>query len=276
MTTRLGRRTVAIRIRRFRPGREAEPVWEAHEIPFQEGMTVLDGLWKLKETGAPDLAWRASCRMGICGSCGMMINQRPRLACNTQITELGTDIVTVAPLPNFPIIRDLVADLRSMFDAHAGLHPYIIRDDRDELESPTAEFVQSQEQMERYLQFSYCIKCGCCISACPTCATDSIYAGPMPLAQAERYNADSRDDGFAVRRSPLSSEHGPWGCHFAGECSRACPKGVDPAKAIQLLRRSLVLDQFGLRRAHRPAHLASTPSGDRRREGIPKPPAPTV
>jgi succinate dehydrogenase / fumarate reductase iron-sulfur subunit len=267
---------VLYRVRRFRPGADHEPVWEEHRVPLLEGMTVLDGLWKLKENGAPDLAWRASCRMGICGSCGMMINGRPRLACNTQISELGSDVIQVAPLPNFPIVRDLVPQLASMFDAHAGLHPFIIRDDRDELEHPTGEFAQSHEEMEQYLQFSYCIKCGCCMAACPTCASDSTYSGPMPLAQAQRYNADTRDDGFAQRQEVLAGERGPWGCHFAGECSRACPKGVDPAKAIQLLKRSLVLDTLGLRKPRTPARLGPPPAGDRLRSDIPRAPDPTA
>jgi succinate dehydrogenase / fumarate reductase iron-sulfur subunit len=266
---------VRYRVRRFRPGTDGEPVWEEHRIPFLEGMTVLDGLWALKENGAPDLAWRASCRMGICGSCGMMINGRPRLACNTQVSELSSDIVEVAPLPNFPIVRDLVPLLDSMFDSHSGLHPYVIRDDRDELESPSAEFFQSAGEMERYLQFSYCIKCGCCMAACPTCATDPAYVGPMPLGQAYRYDADTRDDGFDMRREVLADARGPWSCHFAGECSRACPKGVDPAKAIQLLKRSLVLDALRLRRRKKPAGLVEPPSAERNPD-IPAAPEPTV
>jgi succinate dehydrogenase / fumarate reductase iron-sulfur subunit len=268
-------RQVRYRVRRFRPGTDGEPVWEEHRIAFLEGMTVLDGLWALKENGAPDLAWRASCRMGICGSCGMMINGRPRLACNTQVSELSSDIIEVAPLPNFPIVRDLVPLLDSMFDAHSGLHPYVIRDDRDELENPGAEFFQSAAEMERYLQFSYCIKCGCCMAACPTCATDSLYAGPMPLAQAHRYDADTRDDGFGLRREILADARGPWSCHFAGECSRACPKGVDPAKAIQLLKRSLALDALGLRRRKSPARLVDPPRAERNPD-IPAAPEPTV
>ena len=99
---------VTFRIRRFDPASQSEPVWEDHTIPYKSGMTVLDGLRTLKETAAPTLAWRSSCRMGVCGSCGMFINGHPRLACNTQITELGTSLVTVAPLPNFHIDRKSV------------------------------------------------------------------------------------------------------------------------------------------------------------------------
>ena len=117
--------TVTFRIRRYDPATEQPPVWEDISIPYTHGMTVLDGLRVIKETRSATLAWRSSCRMGVCGSCGMFINGHPRLACNTQITELGTQLVTVAPLPNFAIIRDLVPDLRPMFDAHAALMPHI-------------------------------------------------------------------------------------------------------------------------------------------------------
>jgi succinate dehydrogenase / fumarate reductase iron-sulfur subunit len=267
---------VTFRIQRFDPETDTASRWEQHVLPYTPGMTVLDGLRRLKETVAPALAWRSSCRMGICGSCGMLINGRARLACNTQITELGTRRVVVAPLPNFDTIRDLVPDLTPMFDAHQALMPYVIRADSAEMTEPTGEFAQSPHELERYLQFSYCIRCGCCMAACPTYATDARYSGPMPLAQAHRYNTDTRDDGFAQRRTPLGGEGGPWRCHFAGECSRVCPKGVDPARAIQLMKRELVLDYLRLRRERCPASVATPPPGIARREGIPSAPKPTI
>ena len=204
---------VTFHVRRFEPGKDEKPRWEDHPIEVLPGMTVLDGLWKVKELSAPGLA------------------------CNTQIAELGSDIVAVAPLPNFDIIKDLVPDLRPMFEAHRELLPYLLRDDTAEQEDPTREYRQSPHELEEYLQFSYCIKCGCCMAACPTVATDALYAGPMPLGQAHRYDSDTRDGGFAQRRDVLSGGSGPWRCHFAGECSQVCPKGVDPAKAIQLMKR---------------------------------------
>ncbi len=267
---------IVFRIRRFAPGRDMEPVWKDYTIAYEAGMTVLDGLWKVKESIDPTLAWRASCRMGVCGSCGMLINGKAGLGCNTQISELATSVVTVAPLSNFPIVRDLVPDLRPLFDAHTALSPYIIRSDSSEQEEPTGEYYQSAEEMESYLQFSYCIKCACCMAACPTCATDPIYSGPVALAQAHRYNTDTRDDGFEARKDVLAGEAGPWRCHFAGECSRVCPKGVDPAKAIQLMKRQLVADALGLRKKRLPAELAKKPDGIERRPDIPEAPAPTV
>ena len=268
-------RTVTFHLRRFEPEKDREPRWEDHPIEVLPGMTVLDGLWKVKEVSAPSLAWRSSCRMGICGSCGMLINGRARLACNTQISELGSDVVAVAPLPNFEIIKDLVPNLHSMFGAHRELMPYLLREDVDEQENPTREYLQSPHELEQYLQFSYCIKCGCCMAACPTVATDPEYAGPMPLGQAHRYNADTRDGGFAARREVLSGGSGPWRCHFAGECSQVCPKGVDPAKAIQLMKQELVRDLLHLRRRKGPAPLAVAPKGTPR-EGITPAPARTA
>jgi succinate dehydrogenase iron-sulfur subunit len=267
---------VTYRIRRFDPERDSSPHWEEYRIPWTHGMTVLDGLWKIKETLAPTLAWRSSCRMGVCGSCGMLINGKARLACNTQVTDLGGDTVVVAPLPNFDIVRDLVPELAPMFDNHRALMPYVMREDGQEVEHPTGEFWQSAHELEQYLQFSYCIKCGCCMAACPTYATDALYSGPMPLGQAQRYNSDTRDGGFARRKEVLAGEAGPWRCHYAGECSRVCPKGVDPAKAIQLMKRELVLDYLKLRKHHHPAPVAAKPTETKRRDGIPEPPAPTV
>jgi len=267
---------VTYRIRLYDPNRDSEPHWEAFTIPYAAGMTVLDGLWKVKELHAPGLAWRASCRMGVCGSCGMLINGRPGLACNTQVADLRSPTVTVAPLPNFAIIRDLVPDLMPMIERHQQLRPYIVRDDVAERENPTAEFFQSAHELEQYLQFSYCIKCGCCMAACPTYATDAAYSGPMPLAQAHRYNADSRDGGFAERKAVLAGEQGPWKCHYAGECSRACPKGVDPARAIQLMKRQLVFAYLRLYAQPCPSKVLPKPTEMKRRPDVPEAPAPTI
>lgn len=267
---------VIFRIRRFDASTDEAPRWEDYRLPYLPGMTVLEGLKLVKEKQSPTLAWRSSCRMGVCGSCGMFINGRPRLACNTQVSELGTPLVTIAPLPNFNTIRDLVPDLVPMFESHAAAKPYLIREDAAEQAEPTGEFWQSAHQLEQYLQFSYCIKCGCCMAACPTYATDPEYSGPMPLAQAHRYIADSRDGGFGERATVLARGAGPWRCHFAGECSRVCPKGVDPARAIQLMKRELVLGYLHLWKQPCPASLARAPEGAKRREGVPDAPPRTI
>ena len=170
-------------------------------------MTVLDGLHYIKENLDQTLAWRYSCRMGVCGSCGMLINGVPALACNTQILEVAGTGSALGPLPNFDIVRDLVPDLTAMFEKHRALTPFISRDEA-EINDPAGEYYQSPEDLERYLQFSFCIKCGCCMSACPTLATDTRYLGPMPLTQAFRYNNDTRD-GAAGRASRRPGRHAP-------------------------------------------------------------------
>ena len=246
-------------VRRFDPDKDTVPRQEQYTVPVEKGMTVLDGLHYIKQTQDASLGLRFSCRMGVCGSCGMVINGKPGLACNTQILDVSETALTVAPLPNFNIIRDLVPDLVPMFGVHQSIKPFIQREDADEMENPTMEFFQTSHQLEEFLQFTYCIKCGCCMASCPTMATDREYLGPMPLTQIYRYNIDSRDAAGDVRRNIAAESHGTFNCHYAGECSAACPKGVDPARAIQLMKKDLVLRYFGLAKAGKCAKLCKKP-----------------
>ncbi|MBM4271397.1 MAG: succinate dehydrogenase iron-sulfur subunit [Deltaproteobacteria bacterium] len=249
---------ITVFIRRFDPEKDPAPRQQQYTLHVERGMTVLDGLHMIKQTQDPSVGFRFSCRMGVCGSCGMMINGVPGLSCNTQILDVATTALTLAPLPNFNLIRDLVPDLVPMFGVIKGLQPYIQRNDVEEMENPTMEYFQTPHQLEEYLQFSYCIKCGSCMAACPTMATDKEYLGPAPLTQAYRYNTDSRDDAGDARRDLVAASHGIFNCHYAGECSNVCPKGVDPARAIQLMKKDLVLRYFGLGK-HKCAHLCKKP-----------------
>jgi len=251
------KRSIIFYIRRFDPERDESPWFQQFTVKVEKGMTVLDGLHQIKETQDPTLAWRFSCRMGVCGSCAMLINGKPALACNTQILEISDQTITLAPLPNFSIIKDLVPDLTPLFEKHVRIQPQIKRMDEPEMKEPAGEYFQTPAELEQYLQFTYCIKCGCCMAACPTMATDPEYLGPMPLAQAYRYNKDTRDGGFSERKKIVGVRHGVFSCHYAGECSNVCPKGVDPARAIQLMKRDLVLDYLKLRRVKEPASVIS-------------------
>lgn len=240
----VGMKTVRLRVFRFNPTVEAKPRYDDFVVPNTKGLTVLDALIQAKERQDHSLAIRFSCRMASCGSCGMKINGLPRLACYTQVSELDTDTVTVAPLDNLPIIKDLVSDLSDFFKHHRLVNPFLIRHDQAEQDRPTREYVQTPLEIERYLQFSYCIKCALCYAACPTVATDRQFPGPQALTQAFRYNVDNRDEGLSLRINAIDHPHGVWRCHFAGSCSRVCPKGVDPALGIQLLRK-MALPIFG-------------------------------
>jgi len=228
-------RTVTIRISKFNPKTDNGPKWVSYNVQYEKWTTVLEAILDIKKHSDHTIAVRYSCRQASCGSCGMKINGKPRLACFTKISELNTNVITVEPMNNFPIVRDLVVGFERMLSAHKKLKPYIIRSD-SEVTSDTKEFLQTPEDLENYIQFSNCIKCGLCNSACPTMATDSSFVGPQALAQAYRYVADNRDKGKNDRLKIIDESHGIWRCHFAGSCSNVCPKGVDPAMGIQLLR----------------------------------------
>lgn len=217
-----------------------ENSYDSYRVPVSRWTTVLDALIYAKERLDSSVAIRYSCRMASCGSCGMKINGIPRLACYTKISELGTHTITCEPLPNFPLIRDLVTDFQEFFDHHKKMQPYIQNLHPDPSIDKLSEFEQSPQEVDEFLQFSYCIKCGLCYSACPTVATDTKFPGPQALAQAYRYFADSRDDAVEKRLSIIDDKHGVWRCHFAGSCSKVCPKGVDPALGIQMLRSHLM------------------------------------
>lgn len=226
---------ITLRIARFNPQKDSDTKFMEFKVPVEKWTTVLEVILDVKKYFDHSVAVRYSCRQATCGSCGMVINGKPRLACFTKVSELNSDVVTVEPMHNFPIIRDLAVRFDRLFDTHHKVKPYLIRDDT-EVTTETKELLQSPEELEQFIQFSNCIKCGLCNSACPTMATDSSFVGPQALAQAYRYVADSRDNGKDSRLKIIDDSHGIWRCHFAGSCSQVCPKGVDPAMGIQLLR----------------------------------------
>ncbi|MCE2615084.1 MAG: succinate dehydrogenase iron-sulfur subunit [Nitrosopumilus sp. (ex Thoosa mismalolli)] len=227
--------SITLRITRYNPEQDDASKFMEFTVPYEKWTTVLEAILEVKKHFDHSVAVRYSCRQATCGSCGMIINGKPRLACFTKISELNSNMVTVEPMNNFPIIRDLAVKFERLFDTHHKIKPYLVREDT-ELESDEKEFSQSPEELEQYIQFANCIKCGLCNSACPTMATDSSFVGPQALAQAYRYVADSRDKGKDSRLKIIDDSHGIWRCHFAGSCSQVCPKGVDPAMGIQLLR----------------------------------------
>lgn len=228
-------KTITLRIARQNPAEHHESKFEEFKVPVQKWTTVLETILYVKQNLDHSVALRYSCRQASCGSCGMKINGKPRLACYTKISELDSPVVTVEPMNNFPIIRDLAVNFEHLFTTHKNMKPFIINEE-SEVKPDTKEFIQTPKDLEKFLQFSYCIKCGLCNSACPTMATDSSFIGPQGLAQAYRYTADNRDQGRKDRLKIVDQSHGIWRCHFAGSCSYVCPKGVDPAMAIQLLR----------------------------------------
>ncbi len=266
-----------MRIQRFDPDRDVAPYFRDYEVPLTRGLTVLDALLYVKEKIDGSLTLRYSCRMAICGSCGMLINDVPRLACHTQVRGLETDIIEVKPLPSYPIVKDLLTDFDSFFEKHRSIMPYTIREDIEELETPEREYIQKHDEiLETYHQFTACIMCGMCWSACPVSSTDDEYLGPQALTQSFRYIADSRDEALAGRINVVDTLHGCWSCHFAGSCSHVCPKGVDPALAIQLLKRRVLSYNLGLKKTKEVAPIAPPLKEEEAKKIAPKPPQRTI
>lgn len=220
-----------LEVQRFSPESDLAPDFETFEIPYWTDWMVLDALNYIKDQIDGSLTFRWSCRMGICGSCGMMINGREWLACEKRITDcISAGRIQVAPLRHFPVIRDLVIDITDFLEKLEKTRPWLIRD-KDTLTE--AEFLQTPAQLDTYKQYSMCINCVLCFSACPVYGIDPAYAGPATIALAQRWNMDSRDQGEAVRTDILSQHDGIWDCVVIGECSVVCPKNVGPSLAIQ-------------------------------------------
>ena len=222
---------ITLQVERYRPDEESEPTWQSYDVPLREDWSVLDGLNYVKDHVDGTLSYRWSCRMGICGSCGMTVDGDPKLSCAELLTEHAPGPVRVGPLRNFPVIRDLVVEIGDFMRKLVRVKPWIVRD--DERPVSEGEYLQTPAQMDAYQQYSMCINCMICYAACPVYGLDEQFVGPAAIALAQRYNLDSRDDGARDRLDVLIHPDGVWGCTFVGECTRACPKDVDPAGAIQ-------------------------------------------
>jgi fumarate reductase iron-sulfur subunit len=222
---------IKLQVARYRPEQEGEPTFQEYEVPCHKDWVILDGLNYAKDRLDGTLSFRWSCRMGCCGSCGMTVNGEPRLTCATFLTEFAPGPVRVEPLRNFPVIRDLVVEIGDFMRKLTTVKPWIVRHQ----EKPLAEgeYRQTPLQMDEYHQYSMCINCMLCNSACPVYGLDPKFLGPAAIALAQRYNLDSRDQGAKERRETLDDHEGIWGCTFVGECTRVCPQDVDPASAIQ-------------------------------------------
>jgi fumarate reductase iron-sulfur subunit len=203
---------------------------------------ILDALNYIKDKVDGTLSFRWSCRMGICGSCGMTVNGEPKLTCATFLTDYAPGPLRVEPLRNFPIVRDLVIEMSDFMRKLVHVKPWIIHAEEKPLSE--GEYLQSPEELDDYKQFSMCINCMLCYSACPVYGLDPHFVGPAAIALAQRYNMDSRDEGASERMDLLSDHAGIWGCTFVGECTKACPKSVDPAAAIQRYKLKTAMDWF--------------------------------
>jgi fumarate reductase iron-sulfur subunit len=234
--------TIALEVTRYCPDQGTEPTPQRFEVPFREDWVVLDALNYIKDKLDGSLSYRWSCRMGVCGSCGVMVNGEPKLTCATFLSHYMPGPVQVEPLRYFPVVRDLVIEMTDFMVKLQGVKPWIVREGEKPLAS--GEYLQTPAELDAYKQFSMCINCMLCYAACPVYGLDPQFIGPAAIALAQRYNMDSRDQGARQRLDILSQHEGIWGCTFVGECTQVCPKNVDPAGAIQQYKLTATKEWF--------------------------------
>ena len=220
-----------LEIFRYRPEQEEEPTFESFEVPLKKDWVILDALNYVKDDLDGTLSYRWSCRMGVCGSCGMMVNGKPVLTCAAFMETYSPGPVRVEPLVNFPVVRDLVIEMSDFMRKLKAAKPWIIRAEEKPLSE--GEYLQTPEELADYKQYSMCINCMLCYAACPIYGLEPSFIGPAVIALGQRYNYDNRDKGNEERFQVLAQDDGIWQCTLVSECTVVCPKDVDPAGAIQ-------------------------------------------
>jgi len=236
--------TMKLEIFRYHPEKENEPTFQTYEVPFLKDWVILDAINYIKDEIDGTLSYRWSCQMGVCGSCGMMINGVPKLSCAVFLKDYYPDKIRVEPLTGFPVERDLIFQMDDFMTKLTEIQPYIIRNKDEEKPLDEGEYLQTPAELARFKPYSMCINCMLCYAACPVYALDSTFIGPAAIALGQRYNMDSRDQGRDARQELIASHEGIWECTFVGECSAVCPKDVDPAAAIQRAKVSSTIDWF--------------------------------
>ncbi|MAI07383.1 MAG: succinate dehydrogenase [Magnetococcales bacterium] len=212
---------------------------EEFEVEYGRSTTVLQALESIKADQDGSLTFRRSCCASICGSCGMVINNRSRLACKTKVRELvdgvadknlpASDVIEIAPQKNQPVLKDLAGDISNFYEKVDTINPYV-------QEGKEADKQVNKSSFEQVNMVSNCIMCGCCYSDCTEMAASPEFLGPAALAKAFRFVADPREGHKTERLKELSEKNGIWDCTRCGMCVDACPKDVAPMEAITKLR----------------------------------------
>ncbi len=232
--------TYTFEIYRFDPEADAKPRMQHYslDIPAGSSIMLLAAIEKLREQD-PTLVLRRSCAEGVCGSDGMNVNGKNRLACITQLSTLGTKI-TLRPLPGLPVIRDLIVDMTQFYKNYERVKPYL---QPEEGPAPAKERLQSPVDREKLDGLYECILCACCTTSCPSFWWNpDKFIGPAGLLQAYRFVVDSRDAATEERLSDLQDPFSVFRCRGIMNCVDVCPKGLNPTKAIGKLR-SMMLKQ---------------------------------
>ena len=227
----------SFKIYRWNPGDGQAPRTDTYEIDLADcGPMVLDALIKIKNEVDATLTFRRSCREGVCGSCAMNIDGTNTLACTKYISEVEGEVL-IYPLPHMEVVKDLVPDLNRVYAQYASIEPWL----KAETPPPERERPQSPEERARLDGLWECILCFCCSTACPSYWWNGDrYLGPAVLLQAYRWIADSRDESTGERLDNLEDPFRLYRCHTIMNCTRTCPKGLNPAKAIAEIKKLMV------------------------------------
>jgi succinate dehydrogenase iron-sulfur subunit len=245
-----------LKVYRYHDGME-EPRYDTFELKSDPGMTVLGALFQFQQEFDDSIAFHYSCRGAVCGTCAMLINKVPRLACRTQVASLikgelklplspflaveetvkwnPKEEILVEPLPNFPIIRDLIVDTTSFFKYYKFIEPVFKPADK----APEKERLMDPSAIPELELYTNCILCGACFGSCPIDGKNPDYLGPAALAKLYRFHIDPREEEGTSRLERANIPEGWWACEFYGNCRRVCPKGVPPLIAIAKAREQL-------------------------------------
>ncbi len=225
------------RIYRWSPDDDENPRVDTYFVDMDDcGPMVLDALLWIKDNIDPTLTLRRSCREGICGSCAMNIDGTNTLACTKGMDEISA-VVAVYPLPHMNVVKDLVPDLSNFYAQHQSIEPWL----KTVSPQPQTEWRQSHEDREELDGLYECILCACCSTSCPSYWWNSDrYLGPAVLLQAHRWIKDSRDEATGERLDNLEDPFRLYRCHTIMNCTQACPKGLNPAKAIAEIKKMMV------------------------------------
>ena len=226
------------RIYRYSPEAGGNPRWDTYWVDLDKcGPMILDVLFYIKNTVDPTLAFRRSCREGVCGSCSMNIGGHNTIACTKGWDEVAGSTITIAPLPHLPVVKDLIPDLTNFYAQHAYVQPFLKTDTPE----PEKEWRQSESQREELDGLYECILCASCSTSCPSYWWNGDkYLGPAALLQAYRWLIDSRDEATGERLDDLEDPFKLYRCHTIMNCAQVCPKGLNPAKAIAKIKHMMV------------------------------------
>jgi succinate dehydrogenase / fumarate reductase iron-sulfur subunit len=231
------KRVKTFKVYRWDPDKGGNPQIDSYDIDLDAcGPMVLDAIIKIKNEVDPTLTFRRSCREGVCGSCAMNIDGTNTLACTKDISEIKGE-VKIYPLPHMPVVKDLVPDLNRIFAQYASIEPWM----KAKSQPPSRERLQSPEERAKLDGLWECILCFCCSTSCPSYWWNGDrYLGPAILLQAYRWIADTRDESTGERLDDLEDPFRLYRCHTIMNCTRTCPKSLNPAKAIGEIKKLMV------------------------------------